>query len=200
MWERNTIPGYAEAQDSERVDRSLAFLGISERIAGVECAALTPHRVEFLRAFSNPFIVGGVAKTGHILQFIWLVNPDFQVGKEHQQEFVEKCAALDLEQARKDIDQYLDRAFLDAPYGASEIPYAAFAAHMIYSMAGEPFRWAKEQTLHTPLAIMYQLLKCDEKAHGRVVINRRSDKSSGDWLAKLNKPKPAKRKRRKHGE
>lgn len=182
MWQRDIIPGFAEAQDSERVDRSIAFIGLTELIAGVKCAPLTPFRVELLRAYGNPFIVGGIVSIESILQFLWMVNADFKLGSDYTDAFIEKHAGLDIESARNGIDEYLDRAYLDAPSGSTEKPFFAPAAGMVVAMSDEPFRWTMERTLATPLAVLYQLIKCRDKSQLATVINRRSDKVASDWL------------------
>lgn len=185
MWEREQIPGFAAAQDSERVDRAISFLGLPELIAGRECAPLTPLRVEWMRAYGNPYFVGGFLTLAAKLQFLWFVSPSFKPGREEMETFLELHKAIDVDALTAGIESYLDRAYLDAPQGSDSLPYAEPAASLIYVLGQEPFNWSMEKVLTTPLAISFQLLKVREKSMGGSVVNRRSDGVSGDWLKQM---------------
>lgn len=194
MWERNTIPNFAEAEDSERVDRSIAFLRLDELIAGLKCAPLNLTRLEYLRAYSNPYVIGGDAGLNHLLQFLWFVSPDFKAGREAMEQFIYANRGLNVKEAQQGIDDYLDRAFLDAPHGGrANVSYYSPSAALVFEMAQEPYRWTIEQTMREPLPIIYQLIKCRDKNNGAVVVNRRSDGAAGDWLDALNKAEEEKR-------
>lgn len=187
MPSQSCIPGYDEALASERKDRAFVFIGLKEKICGLDCEYLTPRRLEWLRAFDNPFAVGGdsVPNTA-ILQFLWVVNPNFTTDKEKRNQFIEGCAGLKIADAPKEIDEYLDRAFLDAPTGKPAVPYVSVAASLVYSMSRDPFHWTMERTLDTPIQIIYQLLKADDYHNGRTVHNARSSKIEADWQRGLN--------------
>lgn len=184
MWQRKQIPGYAEAENSERRDRSIAFIGLPERICGIACRPLTPFLLEYLRANGNPFICGGTISEAAILQFIWFVSADFKPEKENQDAFLASVEDLDLSNAPQEIEDYLERAFLDSSNGGPDSKqYYALAAYLVFSMAKEPYRWPMEKTMETSLAVLFQLIKCKERAEGVTVVNIRSDKVASDWLS-----------------
>ncbi len=191
MAEELQIPGYAVALASERRDRALAILGLPQAICGVKVQPFTPWRLEWLRLQDNPFIVGGYSEPtpAEMLQFLWVVADG--TGEAMALEtFVETHATLNADELRAGIDAYLDRAFLDSPRGASSTPYFAPTISYYHSLViSYPCGgWTLEKVSDTPLAVIFQLLKADDRYNGRVVFNGRSDKVSGDWLDEQNTP------------
>lgn len=190
MAEEIVIPGQAEAFASERKDRAVALLGLGELIAGINVAPLTPRRLEWLRAVGNPFVVGGKVSPAAILQFLWLIHEDFKPGEDALTNFVQSHAGLDADELRDGIDEYLDRAFLDSPRGAPGTPYYAPTVSYYHSLviAYPGGGWTLERVLDTPLTVIFQLIKADDRYNGRLVYNGRSDKVAGDWLDEQNTP------------
>lgn len=187
MAEEIEIPGYREAVAQEQRNRSLAFLDLPEIICGIECMQITPRMMEWLRSLENPFVSGGEMSRASVLQFLWIINRDFCRDKAKKDEFINSIiGSLDFSHAAEKISDFLDKTFMDAPYGAPSIPYYCATASLVYSMSREPFRWDYKVTLDTPVRIIYQLIRVDERANGGVVINRLSDKVAGDFLAELN--------------
>lgn len=186
-WESDIIPGHAEAVASEQKDRSLAFLELPEDIAGVICEPLTPLRLEWLEAGQNPFICGGYITTAVVMQFLWIVNAGFNTLRLCRDDFMEAHLSVNYSQAVKDIESYLDRAFLDSPQGSDSTRYYASSADLIFAMQRDPFRWSYSRVMNSPLRVIYQLLKADARSREIVVINRRSQKIECDWLADQQK-------------
>lgn len=186
------IPGYADAIESERIDRASAIVGLPETICGLPVEQLTPFLVEFLIVKRSPFISGGAITPGAILQFLWIVSPRFHSrSSTGAAEFVETHGLnLDYDQAAQEISEYLERTFLDAPQGKEEKPLYSAAAGMAVQLMAKPFFWRQYKALHTPLRVSYQLLKANAKALGATVVNTRSDKVIGDWLDTLEPRDP----------
>lgn len=199
MAEEIQIPGFEEAIASERKDRSVALLGLGELIAGIKVAPLTPRRLEWLRAVENPFVVGGKVSPAAILQFLWLIHAGFQPGEDALTNFVQSHGGLDADELREGIDEYLDRAFLDSPRGAPGTPYYAPTVSYYHSLviAYPGGGWTLERVLDTPLPVIFQLIKADDRYNGRLVYNGRSDKVAGDWLDEQNTPKAIARRKAK---
>lgn len=188
MAESSCIPKFESAIASERKDRATCLLGLSELIAGVPCVPLTPRRLEWLRAFNNPFICGGQSSRAEILRFLWFVSPEFSdSGTEKRDAFIESQLELDVLEAVEGIGEYLDRAFLDAPHGKPGKPYYAPTVGLYHALnASYPHgEWTLAQVLDTPLAVIYQLIKVDDIVKGCAVINRRSDEVAVKWAEQL---------------
>lgn len=177
------VPDFQEAVASERIDRAIAFLPLLERICGIECAKLTPIICEYLRAYSNPFIIGGSVSALDIANFLWFTQPTFPNGD--REAFKNRIQLMSESDLRVGIFEYLDRAFLDSPYGKAGKPYYALAAGVAFDMASDPYHWDYMRTMHEPLAVCFQLIKARDRARGMTVVNNRSDVVVGDWLDKL---------------
>jgi hypothetical protein len=186
--EDSLLSDYATAVASERKDRAEAVLALPELIAGVRVEALTPRRLEWLRACGNPFICGGECPVAAIPEFIWHIIKDFRFGDdERRRAFLAAVIDLNEYEAREGIDAYLDRAFLDAPSGSDSVGYYAPTVGL-YNVLNEYFPsagWSLATVLDTPLRVIYQLIKCADKQRGCVVVNRRSDAVKGRMLDKV---------------
>ncbi len=194
MAEDIAIEGYEEAIASERKDRAVALLGLGELIAGIHVEPLTPKRLEWLRAFSNPFICGGEISPFHLHKFMWIVSsefvPEFNAEKPKETAFIGYAGTLDATELREGIEEYLDRAFLDAPQGKAGTPYYAPTISYYHTLviAYPGGGWTLERVADTPLPVIFQLIKADDRYNGRIVYNGRSDKVAGDWLDRQNTP------------
>lgn len=192
MSEKSCISGFDSAIASERKDRATCLLGLTgELIAGIPCAPLTPRRLEWLRAFNNPFICGGQSSVATMLQFLWFVSVEFCTDSAKRDEFLESNAdiagAERLLETADGISAYLDRAFLDAPHGKPGKPYYAPTVGLYHSLnSSYPHgEWTLAKVLDTPLAVIYQLIKVDDISNNRMVINRRSDEVAVKWAESL---------------
>lgn len=169
---------YDAAVRSEQEDRYLAFLGI-ERIAGIDVAPLTLQRLAWLNVARSPFIVGGTVDYAAIIQFLWFVSKDFTLDESVKQAFLEQSLSVDLELAAKDINDYIDRAFLDCvggrPSGGIDKTLACTCATVCAQMADEPFRMDWERCMDVPLSVLFQLMRVNGLRNGAPKVNKRSD-------------------------
>jgi hypothetical protein len=179
------IPGYVEAIASEQRDRSIAFLGLPELVGGVKVEPLTPRRFEWLRAVNNPFVCGGEINLAAVLQFIWCMQLLFCIDTEKRDAFLELVSlkiASELEQSVKDIETYLELAFMDAEMGGTaSVPFYSGTASLIGRM-NEHFGWDMDRTLETPYRVIYQLLRYIAHGNGVGLKNERSMRISNDFF------------------
>ena len=195
---------YREAVASEIDDRELAFLGLDEDICGVKCVPLTLRKLSLLKVAKSPFILGGEVETMHIVQFLWIVSKQFSVDATEREAFIGGILELDTEKCIREINEYIDRAFLDIRMGTSKSrPLVSMTATVALEMAGEPFRMNWREVLDTPIAVLFQLMKAHDISEGGKPANARSDKIRGQWLAEVNafnrEQKAKAEKRRKKG-
>jgi hypothetical protein len=149
----------------------------------------------------SPFIVGGSVGPVEIAQFVWMVSKAFVPNKEKRDEFLRANLSLDVAKARKDIGEYIDRAYLNAPDGKPVCPKVSQCAYYAHAMAGEPYMMQWREVIDTPLAVLHQLIAAHDMSEGRTVINKRSDKFFGDFADALQaeQVKAEARKKRKKG-
>ncbi len=179
----NTAYDAAIAEEAE--DRSLAFLCETESVCGIKVKPLTLRLLERLKVVRSPFIVGGSVNYVHVAQFLWIVSVDFSPDKEKRDGWILARQSLVIQDAIREIDEYLDRAFLDERvYGKKSRPMVATSA--------------RTEIMDYPLAVLFQLMKAKDIQDGNPTCNKRSDKVTSDYLAALNrKPKPKGKKRGK---
>ena len=181
----DTLPAVVEARAWEADTRSRAFLDATQILCGVEVLPLTLYRLGLLLAARNPFFCGGSPTEGSVAVFLWLVSPRFQVADEAARvAFIAELRASgalgDLSACVRQVGDYLDEMFLDAPGdggGPGKAPVTSSEAVFVDIFA-DAYGWTTERTLHEPLPQVYQLLRRitlrrDPEAK---FINRRSDK------------------------
>ena len=176
---------YEAALASELEDRARVFLGLQETICGVICDPLTPRRVEWLRLAKSPFIIGGSVGPVEIKQFLWIASAAFVPSKEKRDEFLPVMLNLDVAKARHEIEEYLDRAYLNAMGSSNQRPCISPCASYAFALSGEPYRMPWREVLDTPLGVIFQLLGALDMSQGRAMINKRSDKVNNDYAAAM---------------
>ena len=194
---------YEAALSSELEDRAHVFLELPETICGIECVPLTPRRVEWLRLAKSPFIVGGKAGPIEVAQFLWIVSKQFTPNKAERDKFIPSILGIDVQKAREEIDEYLERAYLNAMSAGNQRPCISPCASYAFALAGEPYRMPWREVLDTPLGVIFQLIGALEMSQGKPMINKRSDAVNVRYAEALNaaqKAETEKPKRKKKGK
>lgn len=184
----DTLTDHAAAVASERYHRAQAMLGLPELIAGIQVEPLTYERLEWLNVAGNPFVCDGNCDLSKVMEFIWLVSPDWKLEPGEQKPlwtaFLARNVALNVEDAREGIDEYIDRAFLDCtgiaggPSFYAQTAGAYQALNSSYPGGG----WTLDAVRKTPLRIALQLIKAADRDRGCVVYNLRSSPLIGKLL------------------
>lgn len=183
------IPGLREAVDQERFDRSVAFLGLPEKVCGVDCRPLTMLDVVRLDCIGNPFACGGQVLPVHIGAFIKLqCTAKSSVAKWFILQRMAKRYTL--ERASAEIQSFIVDSFADAPPstgGRDDVVYWT-SAHSLIDALGQRYGWTIKETLETPLKVLLPLLNVARKQNdpSTPLFNPRSDKIRGEWLAASN--------------
>jgi len=188
--QKSCIPGYDEALAREREIRESAFVSDKARIFNIEVWQITPFLLARLFRMKTPFFGHGEHSLHETLRFLWSVSTKFSQSIEDRETFIQEAslciAAEGLENVIAEIDQFIDDAFLDAPVGGVDsVPYICSVAWMIYRMKCEPHRLTEEQAGNTPIARIYQYIKCAQFEKGDILYNAISDPVKATWLADL---------------
>lgn len=189
---KSCIPGYDEAIRQEKRIREEAFLDVGADIGGVRIKQITPFLWIRLRVMETPFLTNGDCTTAEILRFLWALSPDFTTDKSEREVFcfesAKSLADYGFDNASTAIDLFIRDTFMDSPSGVGpdSVPYVIGPAWLIYKMACEPFKWNRNQTLHTPIREIYQLTRCHDLDNGRILYNEISDSIKAKWLDNLN--------------
>lgn len=190
---REIVKGYNAAAEEERKLRAVPLVGIGELIAGIPCAELTPRRLEWLRLFGNPFICGGAVSDSSVMQFLWLVSPQFKPGKEAFNNFLRERIAENVSELREGIELYLDRCYADVEKGKPSKSYTSqWVCYYRALTLAYGAEWTFERVGDTPLKLIFQLLRENDRYQGKTVINPMSDALIQKYLDEINKPKEKK--------
>jgi hypothetical protein len=188
-------PGYAEAARREDELRSVPFLGLDERIAGLPAAPLTLRRVQFLTMVKSPMLAKldiptlidkpGIAED--IMAFLWIVSPKFEAGNARAKKkfFKTHGQVLKMDAAKVigEALEYVEEAFMDAGDSDGEQRnYYSTAAAVVgffsrnYGLQidvweNSPIRrlirkWSGQPNiLDIPLKIAFQLIRVHQKSN-----------------------------------
>ena len=191
MAENDTLSEYERAVASERYHRAQAMLGLPELIAGIQVEPLTYERLEWLNVVGNPFVCGGIVDLARIMEFIWIVSPNWkmEVGSEKPEwiSFNQRNIALDVKEAREGIEEYVERAFLDSTGISGGVSFYAQTAGA-YQALNSSFPgggWTLDVVKKTPIRIALQLIKAADRRAGCTVQNLRSGAIMGELLGEV---------------
>lgn len=193
------VPGLRAARFSERLNRALAFSGITWTVCGVEILHLTPrHRLE-LQLSGNAFEFNLRPMEGDVFNFLWRLSPEYRrsgfgfagmMKKARLRLLVKrmrKSPAL-LRLAESQVLKYLVAMRQDLPEemggGVSSNPPEAY----IHWMATESFFYMQhlkislEDYMDTPYLVLQQWFRCFRLANEEDVnfINA-SDRLVSEW-------------------
>ena len=215
------IPGYKEALEKERSARGHAFLPIGREICGFPVRQMTLRDLRIRIQIGCPFVSRRAPDdkatiAGHVASFLWQIRaPDWNssaptlpharpklarlflliVGKHETERevFARRIVKIQIEDAIKEINEYLDLMLLDAPSSRTGTIYAPktdFAATIIRTIAST-YHWSEEGILDMPLPRLYQHLReiVMMKNERAPIFNRLSDKVRGDYLRSQNEDK-----------
>lgn len=88
------IPGYAEAVLKERTVRDAAFLGVTESIGPFEVTPITLRQWIILRLSNNPLLFGGTPSPVDLVNFLWILAPDYAPTARRRKSFERRCRRL----------------------------------------------------------------------------------------------------------
>lgn len=169
----DAIPGYREACDNEQANWNLAVLPLPVPLCGISVFQLMPRHVVLLTYCGNPFIAGGrTPDFADIAFFLWVVSTEYCLDLKKRDKFVKNWIKRNRAcQPIKEISAYIERAYQDAPGsgGVGRVQYYAPAIYFI-DLFGVEYGWSPEQTMNTPLATIYQLLKAIKRRYNPKAI------------------------------
>jgi hypothetical protein len=174
-----SIPGYADACAQEQANRDLSFLPWPLPLCGLVVSQFTLRHLILLGECGNAFTVDGkTIEPEDVAGFLWFVSPDYSPGPKARDRFVKKIrdrvVFLD---AVQEINAYLDAALQDAPATSQRggKVYFSAAASFVDLFAAE-YGWSVDVVLNTPIAALFQLLRCIQRRHDpRAIMFNRSD-------------------------
>jgi hypothetical protein len=154
--------------EQEELQRSVAFLGVTELICGVEVLPFSLAHLCRLQCVGSPFVSGGAHSPADVALFLWAVSPEYRPRSWFRRYlFVRKLRGIPFAEAVKGITDYLNEAFQDHTGGKSEgfsPSYWSGFASMVATLATE-FHWSEADIMHMPLKRVWQYMRIVEKRH-----------------------------------
>ncbi len=204
----NQIPGLAAAvaaaEAEEAAIRELPFFGEHTDICGIPAKLFTLWHWTLLRAARSPFLgydseIDGAA----IMQFLWIVSPEFVWGDTAKRDafFAVIAPALDYDLAVNGIRDYLAESLMDLVSRShdSDAPVLSFVASLVHRMAAaygigtNGFLAFRNEILHMPLIELAQYRRAILMDAGQKFGNSLSGAARRNHVAKAlaaHKAKP----------
>lgn len=176
------VPGLAEARAGERLNRGLAFAGLTHTVCGVEVLPITPfHRIG-LQLVQNPFAVRGEPNRAAVEQFLWFLSPSYP-GPGKQARIQARCRRWLLSRRLRRLperaavaavwaylaEQLQDSGEFRANDGADHSRWVHWAAFDASFWLCEHGGFTLEEYLHTPCLILQQLYRAWRVNNPRLV-------------------------------
>lgn len=193
LFDPNQIPGYTAAREREQANRDLSFLSLPIPLCGVVVRQFNLRHLILLGNLDNAFITHTRAvEVGDVAQFLWVVSQDYSLDEKARTKFVKKLREVKFLAAVKEINEYVESAFQDAPAGASATgtTYTANCASLVELMAHE-YGWDDETIMQKPIARLFQYVRVIQKRYNpKAILFNKSDQiisqNLRDRMAPLN--------------
>lgn len=183
------IPGYASAVAHERLNRNAAFLGLADRVCGIDVSPMTLRHYVCLESIGSPYVCGGDITSEDTLAAVWLISPDYDPkNNSARKAFCKRISTYKVADAMREMNDYVSSAFEDAPAsaGGNTVQYYSTAASLVDLFARE-YGWQLNEILDLPLAVLFQLVKAIiARTDPDAILFNPSDKVRGQWLCKVN--------------
>lgn len=204
------VPGLAEIRMAERLNRALAFAGLTHTLCGVQVRPLTPGKRLGLQLLRNAFASAAEPLRGDVHTFLWFLSPHWQPGgsrgrvlRDFRQFLLRRrVRRLDLPAAVREIRIYIAEQLQDLPEettGGGGVDHS----NWIHWVAQDASFWMNvhggftlEAFLNTPYLVLQQLHRAWKVNHpdvtitssGQVVVDEpqfinESDRVFGQFMA-----------------
>lgn len=182
------IPGLREAIARDRFERTAPFLGLSERICGVEVRPLTLMDVLRLDCIGSPFMVGGYVTAVDVGAFFKLQCTER--GRLAKWWMLNRLAKrITLNEGKEAVEEFISDSFIEAPTckNGNSISYWTIAQEYLH-VFGATYGWPPDVTLNMPVKAMFAQLNVIIAANnpGAPLFNPHADKCRGQWLKSVN--------------
>lgn len=187
-----------EALAKEREARELIFFDFTVPFFSAAAGSTEPVEIPIrvmtlmdmltLIQSRSPFLCGGKVQAGDIAHFLWTLCAHWEPCDEAREAFIREISILQHGPFLKEIEEYVDRIFLDAPGGGSTGPaHVSFVASTVHALASK-YGWSQAEIFATPLPRIYQYLRCIERENrgGKGMTSRLSGAARSAQLRHLN--------------
>jgi hypothetical protein len=194
IWATQFAARYEAEVAEEAIRREIAFLDAPVSLCGEQVRQLTPADLLTLHHLRNPFVRGGDSiRPGHVAQLLWLLSVENRPGLGlwwRRRKFCKRIGKLDAAATYRDVEDFIDAMFLDAPQGVKsegKPPGVCFLASLAVTLATE-LGWTDQHIFSRPIPALFQYLKELKRRGDDKPDYSPSDRLKSEFLAILNKP------------
>lgn len=185
LWEEYR-PKIAAAREADRRDVQLSLVATPERIGRAWIMPMTLNRLLYLEAVEHPFLSGGDVSREQVLDFLWIMSPEFQPGdKKMAKKFYRRFWFRRVNPLP--LVEYLANEF-GHESGDDKSPDANWVAQLVDCFACE-YGWSEDSILNTPLKRLFRYSEamCDRKdAKGVSFKSTNADAMRHEYMTKAN--------------
>lgn len=197
LWATKFARRFAEEQAAEEARREQAFLDIPTDVCGEPLRLMTPQDLLILNGINSPFVCPREEQAVDVPIFLWVLHAANDGAKtwrnrRRRDAMIKRVAVRSFASCIKEITDYVDGIFLDAPAGGGSDTErrplgACFLAPLIVSLAVET-GWAQKEIMGTPLPRLFQYRKAIRARElGKEFKDfSPSDRLTGEFLSELN--------------
>ncbi len=193
------VPGLAEERAKERINRALAFAGITHTVCGLEIMSLTPAHRLGLQLVGSAFVRGAEPTYADSAQFLWYLSRDYAppepclAGEEpeelkaidaknarltrRRESIARHLATLNEHTAGLEIKVYLSSQLQDIPASAFDAESVDYS-NWVHWVAMDVSFWLNvhggftiETYLRTPYLVLQQLYRAWQCNHPKTTRN-----------------------------
>ena len=182
---------WCEAVEEERKRRESVFLPCRQ-VCGIKVRPPTLRHIELIVGLEHPLLFGGLVLPSDLALFLWMLLPDWQLGKEPDKAFFKRVARLPYAEVRNDLAALLEEAFYDMPGAGDEgqkqtpVSYTASFTPWLDFFASE-YHWTIEHIYNTPFCQLVQLYRQRQIAkRDKAALINPSDRIRNEFFKKLN--------------
>jgi hypothetical protein len=161
-------PRIAEAREADRRALQLSLVGTPELIGKSWVMPMTLDRLLILEAIDHPFLTGNPAGREAVINFLWIMSPDFVAGKPRAtKRFFRRFWFRRVDPAP--LMEYLGREFDGEGKGDGKPPDPSWVAKLVDVMASE-YGWSEAEIFQIPLKRIFR--------YAEAMVARRDDRGS----------------------
>jgi len=167
--------------------RVCAMLGVCEDCAGLPADHLTPRKMLLLEYAANAFVGGGEVMPEDVVQFLWVISPDYSPDSEKAKAFSKKVGGLKYETAVASIRRWLELQLLDVPPAkpSGRISGRLWLAQYV-DLVAHQYGWTDEHIMNLPLGRLGQykneIVGRENGTGGREPHSAYEDRMKAEWL------------------
>jgi len=184
LWEEYR-PRIAEAREADRREVQLSLVSVPELVGRSWLMPMNIARLLYLEAINHPFIAGGDSTREEVLDFLWIMSPEFKAGRpELAKKFFRRYWFRRVDAVP--LQQYLASEFATEGNADGKPPEPQWVAKLVDVFASE-YGWSEAEILSISLKRLFRYGDAIVARHGNTSVDwnsPRADKLKHEYILK----------------